>query len=170
MLLSPEGTPLLADVGISKLEASSFTMLAGPIAESVWRSLRWLACEFLEFSDDDVNSTRRLEHNEKTDVWAFGMTIYVRLSASFYTSVTQSLLQELLTGDIPYAKIRSDLKSCLRSRTTCFHPNPPLWARPGRSVTTLHVVYIGQCWATDPTHRPSMGALLKEVDKYLKLI
>jgi len=156
VLLSPEGTPLLADVGISKLEASLFTTLAGPIAESVWRSLRWLACEFFEFddNDDDVNSTRRLEHNEKTDVWAFGMTIY-----------------ELLTGDVPYAKIKSDLKVMSAIANYSLPPEPTFKGSPSDVALRRYMWSVcRQCWVTKPADRPSMGMLLKEVEEYLKLI
>jgi len=149
VLLSPAGTPLLADVGISMLEAS-FSDREGPIADSVWKSLRWSACEFFEFSDDDVNSTRRLIHNEKTDVWAFGMTLY-----------------ELLSGDVPFAKIRSDLKviSAIANKSL---PREPAHTGSPSSVALRRYMWsmCCQCWATNPAHRPSMGMLLKKIEGY----
>jgi len=38
--------------------------------------MRWLAVEL--FNYEGANTTEQPHHSEKTDVWAFGMTLYVR--------------------------------------------------------------------------------------------
>ncbi len=70
--MSDMGTPLLTDFGISRLESSSTT---GYNTESVRGSTRWLAYEFFEISDNDDDPPPG--HNEKTDVWSYGMTLLV---------------------------------------------------------------------------------------------
>ncbi len=72
VLVSDMGIPLLTDFGISRLESSSTT---GYNTESVRGSTRWLAYEFFEISDNDDDPPPG--HNEKTDVWSYGMTLLV---------------------------------------------------------------------------------------------
>ncbi len=79
VLMSPMGVPLLADFGISKLDPSSSSSPAFLSSGSGRGSIRWLAYEIFDCSFDDTNPTEleRPLHNEKTDVWAFGMTLLV---------------------------------------------------------------------------------------------
>jgi hypothetical protein len=41
-------------------------------------SMRWMAFEFFK-QPDDAASTQAIAANEKTDAWAFGMTVYVSI-------------------------------------------------------------------------------------------
>ncbi len=86
MLVSPSGTPLLADFGISKLESSAASSPAGLSTETVRGSTRWLAYEFFEIKDGDYDASGRSAHDEKTDVWAFGMTILVSDALEFLST------------------------------------------------------------------------------------
>ena len=79
MLVSADGQPLLSDFGISRLmvETKSFTTTA-----DLKGSFRWMAVELFGLSSlesDDLQSAAPQTSTYETDVWALGMTIYVRL-------------------------------------------------------------------------------------------
>ncbi|KLO07661.1 kinase-like protein [Schizopora paradoxa] len=151
VLVSPTGEPLLADFGISKLEASSSSSPAGLSTESVRGSTRWLAYEFFEIRDDDNDAFGRSSHNEKTDVWAFGMTIL-----------------ELLSGDVPFAKIRNDLKVIFAIVNKTLPSEPALSdGEPASDALRGYMWTIcSRCWTMEPAQRPTMGELLKEMEEY----
>lgn len=50
------------------------------------------------------------EPSESTDVWGFGMTVYVRLTFNqyFFQRSGLKLLKELITGEMPYSHITND--------------------------------------------------------------
>ena len=75
MLVSPDGDPLLADFGVSRMLIASGTL---DHTTNIRGTARWMAVELLlptEEGDALALQTTR------TDVWAFGMTIYVRCFA-----------------------------------------------------------------------------------------
>ncbi len=49
-------------------------------------------------------------HTEATDVWAYGMLVYVRTISILYVLSYQCGLQELLTGDVPYPDLWNGLQ------------------------------------------------------------
>ncbi len=71
MLVSDDNQALLTDFGVSRMDA----LTAGYTTKSVKGNARWQAKEFFEIMDDDAPPPT---HTVKTDIWAFGMTIYVR--------------------------------------------------------------------------------------------
>jgi len=77
VLISSSGDPLLADFGISRLASSS---TIGFTTDSVRGSTRWMACELLVISENEDDGPPR--HNEKTDVWSYGMTLLELISGN----------------------------------------------------------------------------------------
>lgn len=73
ILILDWGHPLIADFGVSYIMAASMTMMVGTKAESVKGTTRWTAVELFSI-ESESNPTK------ESDVWAFGMVIYVRLS------------------------------------------------------------------------------------------
>jgi serine/threonine protein kinase len=71
--MSSTGVPMLSDFGVSRvIDASHVTT----DTTSVRCSTRWMAYEL--FPQLDGTSYRKpVTPNERTDVWAFGMTVYV---------------------------------------------------------------------------------------------
>ena len=65
---------MLSDFGISCLLAGSVTLegTANPKG-----SARWTAVELIEPDPDDILGTRTF-HTKSSDVWAYGMVLYVR--------------------------------------------------------------------------------------------
>lgn len=81
-------------------------------------------------------SLRRLEFNEKTDVWAFGITLW-----EIYT-----------LGDKPYPGLSYDLSFCalLQQGLRC-----------GKPTYVDHETFeiMKSCWENDPNMRPSFSML-----------
>ncbi len=95
---------MLADFGISHIMTSSVTSTTTGVGGSV----RWMAVELLAMEAG--------KHTKQTDVWAYGMVIYV--SACFNNDTLLNLhdfglsvmvFQELLTGFLPFFEINKDI-------------------------------------------------------------
>ena len=72
ILISPGGSPLLCDFGISRVLVEAGTV-AG--TTSLKGSLHWMAVELVNpssFAPEEGKS-----HTKKSDIWAFGMVVYV---------------------------------------------------------------------------------------------
>ncbi|EJC99172.1 kinase-like protein, partial [Fomitiporia mediterranea MF3/22] len=69
VLVNHLGDPLICDFGISRMLSSTVTF-AGATSGGIKGSMRWMAYELLDFSSDG-------HHTKESDVWAFGMTVYV---------------------------------------------------------------------------------------------
>ena len=72
ILVSPAGIPLLADFGIAQMLCSSSSV--EPTSSELKGSVRWMAIELFNVND----SEQSIRHTKETDVWAYGMVIYVR--------------------------------------------------------------------------------------------
>jgi len=145
VLVSDVGTPLLTDFGISRLQSSSTT---GYNTESVRGSTRWLAYEFFDISDNDDDAPPG--HNEKTDVWSYGMT-----------------LLELITGDVPYAYIKNDLRvmfAIVNGQLPC----EPSFTGSSSDVALRRYMWsiCHSCWIKDPMRRPSIAELLRDMETH----
>ncbi|KLO07120.1 kinase-like protein [Schizopora paradoxa] len=144
VLVSLDGTPLLTDFGVSRLESSSTT---GYNTETVRGSTRWLSFEFFEISDDDLPPPT---HNEKTDVWSLGMTIL-----------------ELITGDVPYASIKNDLRVMFTIVKGLLPSEPTYTGSPSDISLKRYMWSICQvCWTKNPAQRPSAATILGKMERY----
>ncbi len=74
VLVSPKKQALLTDFGISQMTSLSTVYSS----DTVKGSGRWQAIEFFSFREEDDPPPL---HTIATDVWAFGMTIYVITSS-----------------------------------------------------------------------------------------
>ncbi|KAH8115034.1 kinase-like domain-containing protein, partial [Phellopilus nigrolimitatus] len=72
VLISDDGLPRICDFGISRILVSSQTF--GGISSQnngTKGTLRWMSKELLEFCEPPNT------HSMESDIWAFGMTVYV---------------------------------------------------------------------------------------------
>lgn len=83
MLVSPDGRPLLTDFGLSRIAEASHTL---PTISGASGTTRWMARELFGF--DNPRPT------PASDVWALGMTIYVRRSFHGYYPVFLTSIRE----------------------------------------------------------------------------
>jgi hypothetical protein len=74
VLISPAGIPMLSDFSVSSVFATS---ISDPTSNK--GSARWMAIEFYSQLQGTSSDTPKMmiKPNEKTDTWAFGMTVYV---------------------------------------------------------------------------------------------
>ena len=80
---------MLCDFGVSRLLVNSRTVAGTSTLKGV---MRWMAPELMEPGEEE-GETRHSCHTKATDVWAFGMVIYVRMmrSAEVYSPLTTGL-------------------------------------------------------------------------------
>ena len=87
VLISDDGSPLLADFGYSYVVNSSFSM---EIESRKTGTFRWMAPEYF---DEEGPITA------EGDIWAFGMTTMVRLSL-FFNCLLHALRRNFLRGNV----------------------------------------------------------------------
>jgi len=81
--VSDSGEPLLADFGISRIMHLTTESATTNTSTGVMGTTRWMAIELFRLNPDETGETETGEtetrmHTKQTDVWAFGMVIYVR--------------------------------------------------------------------------------------------
>ncbi|KLO07119.1 kinase-like protein [Schizopora paradoxa] len=135
VLVSPDEEALLTDFGVSRMDALS----AGFTTHSVKGSTRWQAVEFFEIFDDESPAPT---HTKKTDVWAFGMTVY-----------------ELLTHDVPYHNLK-DNNQVVNYISRGKLPKQPAFASEvaDRKIDEFMWSICEKCWS-EVRSRPSMEDL-----------
>ena len=70
ILVNSDGHPMLADFGISR-----FDSVNGESAEASYEgSVRWMSWELI---DKLMSGSGRPVHTKESDIWAFGMVLYV---------------------------------------------------------------------------------------------
>ena len=80
ILMNHYGEPLITDFGLSRMITYSQTFMASAMNGSIKRSLRWMAYELLSREDE-------AKHTKESDMWAYGMTIYVCMSPEILAHV-----------------------------------------------------------------------------------
>jgi len=127
VLLTPDKEPLISDFGMSRSlgnESARKTQTGtGP--------LKWMAPE----------STSRLEYSSKSDVWAWGITVW-----------------ELIARQEPYPEM--DSVQAVLAVKDGLRPTIPQGTREGL------VALMKQCWLFEPKDRPNFG----EIHERLKTI
>jgi len=147
VLVSPDGHPLLTDFGISEMD----TISAGYTTHSFRGSTRWQAIEFFDVSED---LSLIPQHTTMTDVWAFGMTVY-----------------ELLTHELPFYNIQHIGQLILHISRGGLPKKPELSNDPVIEEIELFLwLLCCRCWQKDPTSRPSMSILEKEIDEFMEIL
>jgi serine/threonine protein kinase len=104
----------------------------------------------------DVAGTQEL-HTKATDVWAFGMVVYVRIGMACCEWL--SLLtapQEALSGKIPFENCRSEIH-VIMSVISRKLPAKPEGGRVLGKVFDLLWECCCACWSHDPAERPRMA-------------
>ncbi|KLO13881.1 kinase-like protein [Schizopora paradoxa] len=140
ILISATKTPLLADFGLSlALSHSRSTM--GTTTTSAKGTVRWMAIELFP----SISGDEPFKHDEKSDMWAFGMIIY-----------------ELLSWEFPYENKRNDalVTITIMNGEVPEKPVPPSGHEP--SIFDPLWTVASSCWA----HRNSRPTA-REVTNYI---
>ncbi|CAE6434739.1 unnamed protein product [Rhizoctonia solani] len=131
ILMKQDGTPLIADFGLSRLVMEFST---GLTTSSSRGSCRWMAPELF----GGIDSYVLVLVTPASDVWAFGC-----------------LCLEILLGILPWASTRNDAAIMLAVVNN--RQSPPLPTHTG----TLPIGHIMRhCWVHEPSQRPSMLQLV----------
>lgn len=116
VLISDTFQPLICDFGISSRAIMTSNALAVSSTLSgnhLAGSLRWMACELLLTDPDQPDIVP--QHTRKTDVWPFGMTVYVRSHRFYALFWADPFAKELITGQVPFAHIPPSLNPLVLS-------------------------------------------------------
>ena len=74
ILVSPSGTPLLTDFGLSQVIHDA---VSPQPPESLAGSMRWMAIELIEANAEGADASFAHWQTKASDIWAFGMTVCV---------------------------------------------------------------------------------------------
>ncbi|KAH8116148.1 kinase-like protein, partial [Phellopilus nigrolimitatus] len=136
VLMSSLQEPLICDFGISRMLASSQTIHGcTTLGGGVKGSARWMAIELL-FSPDGSDP----KHSKKSDIWAYGMTVY-----------------EILAKQLPYAQFSSEPPVIL-AIFKGERPSKPKTLNTRSSSTFWKL--CEECWDNDPNKRPTINRII----------
>jgi serine/threonine protein kinase len=157
VLISSAGCPLLSDFGVSRVIVTSHV---DADTTSFRGSIRWMAIEFFTPSNRSASSSfQPLIANKKTDVWAFGMTVYVSILMILFSLTMMSIMQEIITGKRPFEHLSNDVFVMMAIANGELPPAP-------QGLRTMPIArqklweLCNKCWLKDPLLRPSMSDLL----------
>lgn len=75
--MSSIGEPMITDFGLSQMISATQSIMASTNHDgNVKGTVRWMAVELFDIEEGDAG------HTKASDMWAFGMTIYVRTEYS----------------------------------------------------------------------------------------
>ncbi|KAG8738680.1 hypothetical protein FRC10_006597 [Ceratobasidium sp. 414] len=137
VLMRDDGTPMLADFGLSRIVAEIST---GLTTSSSRGSYRWMSPELFGGVEDQI----QVLVTAASDVWAFGC-----------------LCLEILTNLLPWASIRNDtgvMQAILIQR------RQPSLLPIVESNFVGHI--LRHCWAYEPSDRPSMSDLVEALARH----
>jgi serine/threonine protein kinase len=155
VLISQDGRPVLSDFGVSRLLINSVT-IAG--TTSLKGAARWMAPELMApelMSPADTPPTHEF-HTKATDVWAFGMVVYVRINITYcecFGLLTVS--QEALSGKIPFENCRSEVQVMMSVMSRKLPAKPEDGMGLGKLFGVLWECCCS-CWGHNPAERPRM--------------
>ena len=121
-------------------------------------SLRWAAIELLDQPDSEPHRFQTKE----TDIWAYGMVLYV---SSYYTGCInysqpfdKTFTQEIISQKLPFYHLEefSVLAEILVGNLP---KRPTVWII-SRTVNRLWGVCL-RCWAKDPADRPTATQIVQ---------
>jgi hypothetical protein len=161
-LISHSGIPMLSDFGVSRIMAASQVTTE---TTGVKGSTRWMAIEFM--SIDGSSSSQSTTANERTDVWAFGMTVYVSLYKTTSGFSMTGTMQEILTRKRPFYDISNDSRVMFAIMNGLL-PTAPDRLEDGPICDQILWNMCQRCWLQDPSLRPLMGDIVAGINNYLR--
>lgn len=145
ILISSQGEAVIGDFGCARM--SHYSLPVAKVSSTSKGTTAFCAPESLASG----------VYSKQTDVWAFGMTVYVRLSNRLSVSlvvVTHIIIKEMLTRQRPFQGCRpaNIMYDILHGKTPEFPP-------PSGTVTDEQQLLqdiCRSCWSRVPTSRPTM--------------
>ncbi|KAG9006799.1 hypothetical protein FRB94_000395 [Tulasnella sp. JGI-2019a] len=128
--------PKICDFGLTKVIHTEYACTSDALKGV--GSYKWMSPEL--FTNDE-NSSKTIE----SDVYAFGMTI-----------------AEIISAEVPFPHLRRSW-SIMRAVVEGVRPIPEPMSRAGQPFNDLWSL-AASCWATNPSLRPSAGAIVAILD------
>ena len=114
-------------------------------------------------SDDDSDSNSSSSHDfhtKESDVWAYGMVLYVRSSAYlffFFGNTNDNLTKELLTRKLPYYQAKNEAQIVKTITSDKYYPIKPREMGSNEWAWDICV----KCWNKSPKERPKMSVIVE---------
>ncbi len=167
VLISEQNETLLIDFGVSR-SASQFP---GDYDTDIPKgTARWRARELFLAPSDSERSQYVGRCTKATDVWAFGMTVYVRIHLLLIILVGNTdhhIYKELLSHMEPYFDIVNEFQlpgrissGGLPGQAECFKDN----RTPSRFVESSLWSMCLRCWKSEPEFRPTIPVIINELE------
>lgn len=127
-------------------------------------STRWMAPELLDMDDPQL-------HSKQSDVWALGMTFFVGVLIPDHSSHLSTkrrltfLIQELLSGNVPYSQHKHDIQvmlAILRCDLPCVRL--PTSHQAGADLPLWSICQL--CWEKDYNMRPNSPSIRQAVEEH----
>ena len=150
--MTHDGRPVLSDFGISRLLINSKTF-AG--TTSIKGNTRWMAPELIE-------ETASKSHTKSSDVWAFGMVLYV-CTRSISIEGFVNVIQEALSGEAPYHTMQNEAQVVISIINDKLPAKPEVSRESGTHFEMLWGCCL-ICWRKDPKARPPMAKVRELLD------
>ena len=114
--------------------------------------MRWMAPELVMLGEG--KSSGHPFHTKATDVWAFGLVVYVCATRPANASSTLTACQEAMAGNIPFYT-HSDAQAVVSIMNRKL-PDKPKSRRISGSGLELLWGCCNACWKHDPARRPTV--------------
>lgn len=100
--MSSAGEPMIGDFGLSHMMSATQTLVAATNHEGgVKGTVRWMAAELFDVEEGEAG------HTKASDMWAYGMTVYVSLLRLLCLSADFRLAELCVGANYEAAPIRA---------------------------------------------------------------
>lgn len=140
------------------------SQMCGTSTDNTKGTSRWIARELLVSGGVP---------NEESDVWAFGMVLYVRfriINEFDFAYLKHPMRQELVKRELPYSNLSTEQQVILAISKGQLPEQPFPEDEEIYSRTECGLWYICRdCWKKRPEWRPSMHEILSDIGKWVVL-
>lgn len=165
-----DGVPMLTDFGVSRAVQYTLTILKTTTYHQLKGTVNWMAPEVVEcFTQATAGDLKEIRLDTKSDMWAFGMAIYVCSHRSTCIVYLLNLVQEIISGGmIPYGDIKGPYADfqVIYAIKRGDKPHQPEKLTP--QAEWLWTQICNNCWTT-PDERLAAKMVIKSTSKYLNL-
>jgi serine/threonine protein kinase len=154
---------MLTDFGISRILIESKTFTG---TNSLKGNVRWMAAELLDWKLHDSQPEHQF-HTKATDVWAFGMVLYVRALLSPSSNMYSfHYIQELIARNVPFFNLTHEPVVMM----AIIHGERPTDLNGVQWNEGVELLWgiCERCWFINPAERPQISNILEELVRYFR--
>lgn len=165
VVMSSTGVPMLTDFGQSRALYYTQSSLVSSAHDNLKGSSHWVAYELLGFLD---TPEAQVICTKPSDMWAFGMVVFVSAFAHASLVLKSNFLQEIISGTLPYAHIGgpyAELKIMHAIRRKILPGEP---ADISEEKNKLYHKVCTSCWEFDPLRRPTACDIVNTLEEKVR--